>query len=244
MASKETLPVYLPITRLDQVIELISKRSLTDVSSGFFVAHKFNQSDASLAVNMLKFLGVADENGKVIQETFRKFQVLGESRKKGIEEIIRPAYAKLFGTVEAPQDLPINELTNDLARIYGLSARVSKPATLAFLKLCEYAGLKEEGSIVGRKRTEGSNKSGQTTNTKSGSESQSSRGRSSERDDLIHIDTGTSEVVFRISKDIQDRAWNNDDLNADMRILVRSVKAFAEKYGIPKENDSLTEGKA
>ena len=62
------------------------------------------------------------------------------------------SYQKLFAVVAKPQDLPYDELYNEMKTQYELSGRIVRQAVPVFLKIAELAGLKEAGSVVARKR--------------------------------------------------------------------------------------------
>ena len=146
-----TVP-YLNASRVEKALNLVSERSLINVSPDYFKSYGFGHADAYLAINLLKFLGIIDENDKPTSIA-RKFQLKGEARNKEIEEVIRNAYAKIFKISEKPQNLSTDELINEFIHTYDLSPRVARSAVPAFLKLCEFAGLREQGSVRMRKST-------------------------------------------------------------------------------------------
>jgi len=162
MKKEETVrtvtPPYLSVAKIERTIELVSNRNFTEVNVPLFVGYGFNKIDAQLAVSMLRFLGVINEEGEST-DLMPKLRLTGEARKTEFEKIVRAAYKKLFGAVDNPQNLPSDDLRNEFVVQYHLSSRVVRTAIPAFIKLCEYAGLKEEGSVVGRIRRPAGTKS-------------------------------------------------------------------------------------
>lgn len=238
--AKEISPIYLSVARLDQVIDLVSKRSLAEISAGFFVSHKFNQSDASLAVSTLKFLGIADENGRVHQEIIRKFQLKGGEGKKGVEEVVRKAYDKLFQKIGEPQNLDTEELSNDFVETYNLSPRLAKPATLAFLKMCEYAGLKEEGSIVGRVRTAKNSTRDEKRNNKFIAQSNSQQNSfKNEKNTLVPFAEGNIELS--LPTELLTKAIFGGELGVDLKLVMEALSKFADKYTSKKTPNESTD---
>src|SRR5581483_3570084 len=141
----------LSVAKLQEMLELISTRNIDEVSVSFFTDRGFSRIDGPLAVRALEFFGLIDDSGKPTA-LMAKLRLKGEPRKKAFEEIVRSAYKELFNTIDAPQDLPNEDLTNEFIAHYSISDRVAKSAIPVFIKLCEFAGLKPEGSVVSRKR--------------------------------------------------------------------------------------------
>jgi hypothetical protein len=148
--SSGTVP-YLSASKMEKVMALVFERSLQNISPSYFKTHGFGIADAYLAMNVLRFLGLMDEAGKPTALA-KKFQLKGDARMKEVEVAVRHAYRSLFDAVANPHLLSKDELANELMRCYGLSNRLARSAIPAFLKLCEFAGLLEEGSVLTRRR--------------------------------------------------------------------------------------------
>ena len=156
--SKNTLKIpYLSASRMEKLLELVSERSLINIEPSYFEKYGFGKADAYLAINTLKFLGLIDENDKST-DLLRKFQLKGDVRNKETQQILKNAYKDLFNTVTEPYKLSKDDLTNEFMHHYGLSKRVAASAVPAFLKLCEFTGFLEEGSVLTRKRINKSDK--------------------------------------------------------------------------------------
>jgi hypothetical protein len=152
--KKQTTVPYLSASRMGKVMELVSERSLQNPSVLYFKSYGFGDGDAFLAMNVLRFLKLVDEKDKPTERA-KKFQLRGEARNKEVEAAIRESYRELFAVAEKPYELSKDDLANELMNSYSLSRRVSKSAVPAFLKLCEFAGLVEKGSVLTRKRQNG-----------------------------------------------------------------------------------------
>lgn len=145
-------PPYLSIPKLDRLIEIIGSRNLSQITPDHFTSRDFSKADAYLAMGTLRFLGLVDENGNTT-ESLKKFQLVGDQKKKAVENVIKNAYIKLFGVFvdKAPYEIDEKELINEFIVEYGMSKRTAPSAVKAFLWLCEKAGLREE-SIKVQKR--------------------------------------------------------------------------------------------
>ncbi len=142
---------YISITKLEDVINLVSNRNYSDFTTDIFKNRGFSKVDAFLAMNTLRFLNLITDDRKPTEQ-MKKIGLKGDSRKEAFKEVIQNAYKKLFDIVEKPQDLPFNELFNEIKTQYNLSGRIARQAVPVFLKMAEFAGLIEEGSVISRKR--------------------------------------------------------------------------------------------
>src|SRR3989344_478244 len=151
---------YLSAAKMGRLMELVSERSLTIITPEYFKNYGFGQADAYLAINTLKFLGVIDDNGKST-DVLRRFQLRGDIRNMEVQQILKVVYKRLFDAVDDPYKLSKDDLTNEFMHHYSLSRRIAISAVPAFLKLCEFAGLLEQGSVLTRNRTANQSAKGQ-----------------------------------------------------------------------------------
>lgn len=227
--KKELSPVYLSVSKLDQVIRLLSTRSPKEVSLSTLQSHEFGRYDAVVAVGALKFLGLIDDEGKPTP-LMSKIQYEGDARKAEWEKIVRQAYQSLFEVLKTPQDIPVNELSNDMMSTYGVTKRVAKPAALSFLKLCEYAGLKEEGSVIGRKRTAGVKKVEKKPGISSRPASKEGRGEAGVEEGFASIRVAEGRMVLSVPSELKDRILDDEALEEDWPVLRAALRAFADKH--------------
>lgn len=138
-------PPYISIPKLARLVEIIGSRNLSQITADHFTSRDFGKADAYLAMGTLRFLGLIEENGNTT-ESLKKFQLVGDQKKKAIEEVVKTAYKKLFGAFvdKAPYEIDEKELVNEFIVEYGMSQRTSPSAVKAFLWLCGKAGLVEE----------------------------------------------------------------------------------------------------
>ncbi len=223
-----TVP-YLSAAKMDKLLQLVSERSLNNISASYFKSYGFGDADAYLAMNTLRFLGLIDENDKPTDYA-RKFQLRGETRNKEVEPIIKGAYSTLFESVADPHKLEKDELSNEFMHGYSLSNRVARSAVPAFLKLCEFAGLLEEGSVTTRVR--------QTKQSASNTSSKSKKAKVSETlSDAPNHDSTVTTVPFANGKvklllptEILTQAIFEGELSEDIKKLTGEIKAFSKKY--------------
>lgn len=137
-------PPYLSVAKLDKLFGILSSRNIIQVTQDYFFTQGFSKADAYLAVGTLRFFGLVDDSGKT-NESLRSFQLVGNQKKKKIEEIVRSSYALLFQIFasNAPYKSSKDDLINEFITQYKISKRIADPAVRAFLWFCERAGLRE-----------------------------------------------------------------------------------------------------
>lgn len=216
---------YISITKLEEVINLVSNRTYPEFTSSIFKNRGFSNADALLAMNTLKFLNLITNDGKPTEQ-MAKIGLKGDARKEAFKEIIKKAYEKLFAVVPAPQDLSSIEIFNEMKTQYELSGRVARQAVPVFLKIAEFAGLKEEGSVIGRKRNP---KTGEKLTRKGKTEKQLYD--IAEGAGFTPIRVAEGRMVLNIPSELQNKIMEGDDkLHNDWRNIRAELKKFADKY--------------
>lgn len=225
--KKKITPPYLSVSKIEETFRLIANRNFKTIDNSVFEGYGYGVADALLAVNMLRFLSLIDDEGNPTS-LIEKVRLQGDARKKEFEEIVRKAYENLFEIVSAPQNLPIQELTNEFLTQYKLSMRIAKSAVPAFIKLCEYAGLKEEGSIVGRKRTPkaGENKD---KNNVTGADKKTLKSKTFATSTGTHLYPVVKEkMTISVPEDWYLLSERDDTLNEKWRAVVKAAHLYAE----------------
>lgn len=224
--QKSPTAPYLSITKLEEVINLVSNRTYGEFTPSIFRNRGFSPADAFLAMNALKFLNLITDDGKPTEQ-MAKIGLRGNARKEAFKEIIHKAYEKLFDVVSAPQSLSSTEIFNEMRMQYKLSARVARQAVPVFLKIAEFAGLIEEGSVVGKKRNP---KTGEKTRGRGKTEKQLYDTIISAGFTSIRVAEGR--MVLNIPSELKDKILEGDDeiLHNDWRSLRTELKKFADKY--------------
>lgn len=222
---------YLSASKMGKLMELISERSLINITAEYFKNYGFGQVDAYLAINTLKFLGVIDDNSKATN-LLRKFQLRGDTRNIEVQGVLKTAYQKLFDTVNEPQKLSKDDLTNEFMHHYALSRRVAISAVPAFLKLCEFAGLVEQGSVLTRKR----NTNQSTKIQKSKKEYPELRNFGDDKLAVIPIAHGR--VELRLPYEILTKIAFGGEIADDIKALTQKISDFADKYCKNNETDN------
>jgi len=235
--TKEAKPVYISTPKLEKLIKIAADHPNNTFTSKYFIQYGFGESDATLAVSSLRFLGLIDDGGKAT-DLMPKISAKNEDRKKqGFEEVVRKAYSKLFEGETKPYELSSDDLHDALRGEYGLSPRVARTAIPAFFKLCEYAGLREETKASSpRERTKRvSHQKNQTNRPSSGSKNHEPRSPSG----TIQIING--EIGLLISenvakKQIFDKKFR--DLMDGLIEAAHKVERAFEKTETPESEES------
>lgn len=237
--TKKTTPPYLGVAKLEKVFQTISSRNYTELTVPLIMGYGLNKIDAQLAFSMLRFLGFINDDGKAT-ELMTKLRLNGDAKKEAFEKIVKDAYQKLFAIVSEPQNLSNPELLQEFRIQYDLSERVAKAAIPAFIKLAEFAGLKEEGSIRGRKREpkaktdESTAKEKQPAHTDHKSKNQAEPISSP---DLFPIKIVDGKFILSVPSDFQNQLNFDDELNAKFRKAIKDIKIIADSY-LPKETSA------
>lgn len=235
--TKSITPPYLSITKLEKVMGLVSSRNFSKISIETFRNYGFGQFDAQLAISLLRFLNLIDDEG-VPTESISKLYLPSEARKQEFEKILKNAYRKLFELIAEPQNLSSDELLSDFRIQYGLSDRLAKAAVPTFIKLCELGGLKEEGTIVGRVRQPSHKSNEQTAKSQSpnGKRPTAEHPQITEAGAVINTITMTlsDDLAVQYSTYLNNRITLDDELNQKWRALIKDLQSIADKTR-PKE---------
>ncbi len=137
---KEYPPPYVAVSRLQEALKLLTTRSINQVTPQEFTVRNFSKSDAFQTVSALKFLGLINDDG-TRTSNITKLQLVGEDRTKGLQEIVKSAYSKLFSTVPDANKLSRQELYNEFLAVYHISPRLATTVVPAFIWLCKESGL-------------------------------------------------------------------------------------------------------
>ncbi len=226
-------PVYLSIVKLEEVIDLVSNRNYGEFAASLFTNRGYSMADALLAISALKFLKLIDDSGTPTS-LMGKIGQRGDAQKKAFEEVVRDAYEKLFSVTNAPHELPSDELFNEMRNQYGISSRIARQAVPAFLKLCEYAGLKEKGSITAKKHIN-KGKEGQTKSVLKMNHKKSELTSQAIPSDTFAIPVG--KVFLSIPEDIHQKALFDEKVGKGLRDVLKEVKNFSDTY-IEKETEN------
>ncbi len=224
--TKGAKPVYISVPKLEKLIQIASNHPNSVFNSKYFEQYSFGGSDATLAVSSLRFLGLIGEEGQATNLMAKISAKNPERRKQGFDEVVRGAYSKLFEGETKPYELSSDDLYDELRGQYDLSPRVTRTAVPAFLKLCEYAGLKEETKApVMRKRTktaQGPKDKGERQQEKSGAKVVF------QKPGLIQIMAG--EINIAISEEVAKRQIFDKDFRHLIDGLIDAAHKVEEKF--------------
>lgn len=153
---KKPNPPYIGGNKLKQLLNLFSSRSFSRIDISDLTDRGFSKSEAYQAFQALRFLGLVDDDGNTTDNT-KKLGMKGQKREDTLQDIVKSSYNKLFKIVPEPYSLTRDELHNEFMAIYGLSNRMARSTTPAFLWISEEASLikvrkkpKKKKSIPGK----------------------------------------------------------------------------------------------
>jgi len=225
--NKQT-PPYIGVNKLNDTIDIISKKSYSEVSPIIFESNGFGKLDALLAIRLLKFLGVLDEQGNPNNEVMSKLRLTGDERKKAFADIVRISYSGLFETIDEPQNLSSEALDNAfLAHYPDLSRRVLKSVKPVFFRLCELAGLREEGIVKSR--------AGKSNLVRKIPKENAKFSKTSGSKEITPVGFHVKPIVQgKMSISIKEEDFLRMDLDDDMnnawRAVLKSAHKFADEY--------------
>lgn len=234
---RDLVPPYLSVSRLDRVLDLAKTRTLNQVSTALFSTYGFNNTDAALAVKALKFLGAVDDNGNATDVMANLRLESEDRRKQAFATIVRDSYARLFKAVKDPYALPKAELADEFKVQYQQSSRVVESALPVFLRLSEYAGLIEPGTIARRspqKPRADKPKPEKKVPATGIKVNRLGNGRAVITQDVpegMHVQQVMKDkMTVVIPEDAFIRAGIDDDMNDAWRAVLKAAHAFATKY--------------
>jgi hypothetical protein len=134
-------PPYLSISKLGQLLNLVSTRRFDEIQPQDLVHYGFGETDSYIGVTALRFLGLIDQKNQA-KETIKKLQLQGDAKIEALATTVRNAYAMIFERIQDPAALDPDELHNEFLITYGITPRVARAAVPAFVWLCEQANLR------------------------------------------------------------------------------------------------------
>jgi len=244
--TEKKTPPYLAVSRLEKMFSILSVKTPDVISTLLFTSNGFSKVDALLAINTLKFLGLIDDEKKPTQR-MSSLRIKGDKRPGEIKKIAEEAYKPLFDNIEKPHELSKEDLFNAFCANYpGLSDRVYRSAIPVFLKICEYAGLKEAGTVRGwtvKARTDKPRMSEQKDTTRETLRKGKVMEEFGAPDFYMHP-VMKGKMTITIPEDIFLRAATEDVLNDAWRTVLKAAHKFAEEHlkdKAPKSEEMGTE---
>jgi len=228
--TRKKTPPYIAIGRLEKLLKIVSDKSPSTLNAEYFVNQGFGSYDAILAVNTLKFLGLVSNAG-VATPSWHKWQTPGEVGKKERESAIRNGYAELLKVSPKAAEDSREAVKADLMSTYHISPRVAEAAAPVFIKLSEIAGWREPSAT--QQRVRGVQKSPARKNiagSKKAVNVEPNATLQAEVRQLAAIRVIPSKILLYIPESIQNRAWIDEEIGADLRAIVKSLRDFGEKY--------------
>ncbi len=231
-AAEKRTPPYISVARLNKMFDILSIKTPDTISNVLFISNGFSTVDALLAISSLKFLGLIDDDKKPTA-AMSALRIKGEGRATEIKKIIEQAYKPLFENVEAPYSQTKEDLFNAFSANYPkLSDRVYNAAIPVFLRLAEYAGLKDEGSVRGGWTVNRAKARGKMTTGKDDKTLETRVPRYPavlSPDSHVH-NTIKGKVGVFIPEDWNNETLLNDELLKLWSTALKAVDAYAKKY--------------
>lgn len=232
-SEKKRVPPYLSVAKLNKLFDLLSTRSLAQITSSDLMARGFSKQDSFLAVQTLKFFGLLAPGGRTTED-IRLFAMKGPEKVEKLQSIFRQSYKKIFDTVPNAEKLTKNELHDELMASYKISHRLATPAVLAFLWLCGKFGLETTEGVISRPKSKVELRVSVNKNRGAGIISQEKeKPEHVEAQDKNHFDMNISDtgikVLFPKDEKLEDAIVSGDFSEARLKII-----EFAKKVGLVK----------
>ncbi|MFA5084098.1 MAG: DUF5343 domain-containing protein [Candidatus Paceibacterota bacterium] len=232
--TREAKPVYLSVPKLEELIRIVSEHATKNaLDASYFEAYGFGNSDATLAISSLRFLGLLNNEGKET-ELMSKIQLKSEDkRREGFAEVIRKAYKKLF-EIEKPYELPTDRIYDEIRGQYQVSPRVARGAVPAFLRLCQFSGFIEGAP----KRNTNGNKT-KRIKPKSRIKNDSSLDKSGQKYKIIEIVSGKSAIGIPLGS--EEKILLDKDARKHLDAFIEAARLYAESIKNEETSDSESE---
>lgn len=139
--KKPLRPPYASSGVADAIFDLLRRIVPQKIDTKIIVDNNIATStNAFTATDLVKWLGITDEEGNVRKEVLNKLRLVGEEREKFIKELIEKSYKGLFEKVnlrEAEKDDIINYFVHN----HNFGTAQARYAAALFLHLCHKYGI-------------------------------------------------------------------------------------------------------
>jgi hypothetical protein len=134
-------PPYASSGIADATLDLFRRISPKKIDTKFIVENQITtQNNAFTATDLVKWLGITDEEGNVIEEVGNKLRLVGEERDKFIRSLIEKAYNDLFEHVNVAE-AKRNDVVNYFIHYHNFGAAQARYAAALFAHLCYRYGI-------------------------------------------------------------------------------------------------------
>lgn len=133
----------------DFLLKLLETRKVPSVDRKFFQDQNVASGNEGKIIAGLKFLGLIDNEGGST-EAMDSLSVVGDQRKKNLQNVVRKAYSLLFEEVEIDlEKADANTLINSFKTDYNMgSLTTAKQAAKIFVFLAQRANIALSQSII------------------------------------------------------------------------------------------------
>lgn len=139
--EKKLRPPYATSGPADETINLLRRVTPKKIDSKFVVDNNLSTaSNAFRILDLLRWLGISDEEGNLNDEAVQKLKLVGEERDKFLADLIRKAYKDIFDRVDL-KSARKEDIINFFLSNYGLGSAPAKYAAALFLHFCEKYGI-------------------------------------------------------------------------------------------------------
>lgn len=142
MKNKEGLRVpYASSGQADQILDIFKRIVPKKIDSKFVIENKIaTPPNAFKVIDFVKWFGIIDAEGNVIDEVSSKLRLVGEEREKYIAELVKKSYKDLFDTVNLEQARK-EDVVNYFVSHYKYGGAQAQYAARLFLHLCQRVGV-------------------------------------------------------------------------------------------------------
>lgn len=139
--EKKLRPPYPSTGQADEILDIFRRVSPKVIDSKFVSENKIATApNASSVVNLVRWLGITDEENKVLENVASKLRLMGDERTKFVADLIKKAYKDILDGVNL-QQAKREDLVNFFIHNYNYGIAPAKGAAILLLHLCEKYGI-------------------------------------------------------------------------------------------------------
>ena len=134
--KKQLRPPYASSGIADAILDLFRRIVPRKIDNKFIVENDIaTQNNAFTATDLVKWLGITDDDGNVNDEVMSKLKLVGDAREKFIKGLVESSYAELMKEVNL-KEAKKEDVVNYFVRNYKFGQAQAKYAAALFLHLC------------------------------------------------------------------------------------------------------------
>lgn len=220
-------PPYIAVKKITTLLEKVTSRSYDKIDRHTLMeSYGFSDGESSQAIGTLAFLGIVRPDKTINKDLVATIGARNEVKKaEGVKAMVENAYRDLFKAFPDVASSAINDIHDEMKRVYDLSPRIANTAVPAFVYLCELAGLREKRESQTKSanslRLSKSHTPSKTHDTVAKPQHTAIVGQNN-----LVIDFADGAIKLALPQ----RIMSSPDLIDDYKTLVSAVNKFVDKY--------------